>query len=110
MGDDGDRLYFIGSAVVPFDLFAACALGDFDVLRSMLAMQIDPNAANRHGWTGLMYAAYLGHDNVLNKLIDDPRTAVDTRGVVGSTALMWAARSAHESIVYFLLNVSTPAI
>ena len=63
---------------------------------------------NRGGWTPLMYAAYVGRDNILNMLLDaGARIDIQSKKVkLGSTALMLASYCATESIMYFLLQVS----
>ena len=56
------------------------------------------------GWTPLMYASYVGHDTIVNLLLD---TGVDpSRGTPsGLTPLMVAAGCGNESVCYFLLHV-----
>ncbi len=56
------------------------------------------------GWTPLMYASYVGHDTIVNLLLD---TGVDSsRGSHnGLTPLMVAAGCGNESVCYFLLHV-----
>ena len=57
------------------------------------------------GWTPLMYACYVGHDTVVNLLLDSG--AEPSRGTPsGLTPLMVAAGCGNESVCYFLLQVS----
>lgn len=58
------------------------------------------------GWTPLMYASYVGHDTIVNLLLDSGVEA--SRGTpTGLTPLMVAAGCGNESVCYFLLQVST---
>ena len=60
------------------------------------------------GWTPLMYASYVGHDTVVNLLLESGAdTSLGTDS--GLTALMVAAGCGNESICYFLLQV-TPSL
>ena len=53
-----------------------------------------------------MYAAYVGHDTVVNLLLDAGADAA--KGTPdGLTPLMVAAGCGNESVCYFLLHVST---
>ncbi len=56
------------------------------------------------GWTPLMYACYVGHDTVVNLLLDSGAEA--SRGTPsGLTPLMVASGCGNESVCYFLLQV-----
>lgn len=66
--------------------------------------QMDLNCKNRGSYTPLMYAAYIGHDNIVNLLLDacvDVNLANDK----GHTPLMLAASCGNESVCYFLREV-----
>lgn len=57
------------------------------------------------GWTALMYASYVGHDTVVNLLLDAGADAC--KGTPsGLTPLMVAAGCGNESVCYFLIQVS----
>ena len=58
------------------------------------------------GWTPLVYAAFLGHDTVVNLLLEAGKANGNERTTdgIGMTALMWASACNHESITYFLLQ------
>ena len=64
----------------------------------------DINRKNIGGWTALMYAAYIGHDNIVNLLLD-ANVRVNVRNNKGQTPLMLAASCGNESVAYFLLQV-----
>ena len=52
-----------------------------------------------------MYAAYVGHDTVVNLLLDsDANPSLGTPGNL--TPLMVAAGCGNESVCYFLIQVS----
>jgi len=56
------------------------------------------------GWTPLMYASYVGHDTIVNLLLDagvDP--SYSTPGNL--SPLMVAAGCGNESVCYFLIQV-----
>lgn len=63
------------------------------------------NHLNRGGWTALMYAAYVGRDNILNLLLEAGAKINIQSKKDGFTALMLASYCASESIMYFLLQV-----
>lgn len=59
---------------------------------------------NIGGWTPLMYASYIGHDNIANLLLE-AGVNVNATTAKGLTPLMLAASCGNESIAYFLLQV-----
>lgn len=59
---------------------------------------------NVGGWTPLMYASYIGHDNIANLLLE-AGVNVNATTSKGLTPLMLAASCGNESIAYFLLQV-----
>ena len=57
------------------------------------------------GWTPLMYASYVGHDTIVNLLLDagvKPSFSTPTH----LSPLMVAAGCGNESVCYFLIQVS----
>ncbi len=52
-----------------------------------------------------MYASYIGHDNIVNLLLD-AGAKVDIKSDKGTTALMLTASCGNESVAYFLIQVS----
>ncbi len=83
----------------------ACALGDFDRVRRLIAAGAAVNSINGGGWTPLTYACYVGHDVIVNYLLDECGVDVNMGCADGGTALLWASACGNESIVYFLLQV-----
>ena len=63
------------------------------------------NKQNCGGWTPLMYASYVGRDNILNLLLEAGAKTEISATKDGLTALMLASYCATESIMYFLLQV-----
>lgn len=66
--------------------------------------EVDLDGKNIGGWTPLMYASYIGHDNIANLLLE-ARVNVNSTTAKGLTPLMLAASCGNESIAYFLLQV-----
>lgn len=66
--------------------------------------EVDLDGKNIGGWTPLMYAAYIGHDNIVNLLLE-AGVNVNAATAKGLTPLMLAASCGNESIAYFLLQV-----
>lgn len=93
-----------GHERVPMDLHTACALGDYDCVRMLIAAGGSLDRQNAEGWTPLLYAAYVGHDTIVNLLLETGRCDANARARDGSTALMWACLSGCESVAYFLLS------
>jgi ankyrin repeat protein len=65
---------------------------------------VDLNRKNVGGWTALMYACYIGHDDVVNLLLD-AAVSVNVRNHKGQSPLILAASCGNESVAYFLLQV-----
>ncbi|PIK35534.1 putative ankyrin repeat and SAM domain-containing protein 3 isoform X1 [Apostichopus japonicus] len=87
---------------IPLDLHTAASLGDYDFVKELLARpDTDPNRKNRGEWTPLMYASYIGHDNIVNLLLD-AKVDVNIGTESGTTPLMLAASCGNESVAYFL--------
>lgn len=66
--------------------------------------EVDLDSKNIGGWTPLMYAAYIGHDNIANLLLE-AGVNVNATTPKGLTPLMLAASCGNESIAYFLFQV-----
>lgn len=75
-----------------------------DLVSFLFRREVDLNGKNIGGWTPLMYAAYIGHDNIANLLLE-AGVNVNATTAKGLTPLMLAASCGNESIAYFLLQV-----
>ncbi len=64
---------------------------------------VDINARNAYGWTALMHAARVGHEELVNLLLNHGAD-VNAQADDGWTALMRAAVKDHEAIVKILLR------
>lgn len=71
---------------------------------SRFRREVDLNGKNIGRWTPLMYASYIGHDNIVNLLLE-AGVNVNATTAKGLTPLMLAASCGNESIAYFLLQV-----
>lgn len=69
--------------------------------------EVNLDGKNIGGWSPLMYAAYIGHDNIVNLLLE-AGVNVNATTAKGLTPLMLAASCGNESIAYFLLQVRKP--
>ncbi|XP_043957592.1 ankyrin repeat and SAM domain-containing protein 3 [Gambusia affinis] len=100
----GDSLLRPEELDVPLDLHTACSIGQYDVVAECIKKrEADLDRKNLGGWTPLMYAAYIGHDNIANLLLE-AGVNVNAATPKGLTPLMLAASCGNESIAYFLLQ------
>ncbi|XP_060950671.1 ankyrin repeat and SAM domain-containing protein 3 isoform X1 [Limanda limanda] len=89
---------------VPLDLHTACSIGQYDVVaEGIKKREVNLDGKNIGGWTPLMYAAYIGHDNIANLLLE-AGVNINATTAKGLTPLMLAASCGNESIAYFLLQ------
>ncbi|KAL2078266.1 hypothetical protein ACEWY4_025951 [Coilia grayii] len=89
---------------VPLDLHTACSIGQYDVVAQCIRSgEVDLDHRNLGGWTPLMYAAYIGHDNIARLLLENG-VSVNAPTSRGLTPLMLAASCGNESIANFLLQ------
>ncbi|VDK89638.1 unnamed protein product [Onchocerca ochengi] len=87
----------------PYDVYTAASIGDTLVIEAQLKKGFDANRLNGSGWSLLMYAAYLGHEEVCVLLLNS-RALVDLCNVNGQTALMLAAKCGNLAIVQLLMR------
>merc|ERR1712226_394226 len=92
---------------ISLDLHTAASLGLYDAVRDLLTADGKEGSGhsvkNVGGWTPLMYASYIGHDTVLDLLLE---AGADVHGVnrKGRTALMLACCCGNEAAAYTLLQ------
>nr|XP_057917180.1 ankyrin repeat and SAM domain-containing protein 3 isoform X2 [Doryrhamphus excisus] len=100
----GESLVRAEELNVPLDLHTACSIGQYDVVTECIKRrEVDLDGRNVGGWTPLMYASYIGHDNIANLLLE-VGVNVNATTATGQTPLMLAASCGNESIAYFLLQ------
>ncbi|XP_061666389.1 ankyrin repeat and SAM domain-containing protein 3 [Syngnathoides biaculeatus] len=100
----GESLVSAEELDVPLDIHTACSIGQYDVVAKCIQRrEVDLNGKNVGGWTALMYASYIGHDNIANLLLE-AGVNVNATTAKGQTPLMLAASCGNESIAYFLLH------
>ncbi|EYC27805.1 hypothetical protein Y032_0008g194 [Ancylostoma ceylanicum] len=86
------------------DAHTAASIGDANVIQALIASKkFDPNEKNLSEWTPLLYAAYLGHHNVCQILIE-AGAKLDDCNRRGQTALMMAAACGNLQVVRLLLE------
>ncbi|VVC25686.1 Sterile alpha motif/pointed domain,Sterile alpha motif domain,Ankyrin repeat-containing domain,Ankyrin [Cinara cedri] len=78
------------------DLYTACTLNHPKVT-DLLSTNL--NKANKKGWTGLMYACYYGHENLVDRIINIDPTTLFAINNDKQTPLMIATMSGNTSIV-----------
>ncbi|EGD80772.1 hypothetical protein PTSG_11713 [Salpingoeca rosetta] len=89
----------------PFDIHAAAALGDCDGVQA--ALQEDKTAVSKRnwcGWTPLIYAAHMGHDSIVDILLDHGASPNETTADGKDSALLQAASMGKESVIDTLLQ------
>jgi ankyrin repeat protein len=88
------------------DFFEACALGDMPRAQELLAA--DPSLANQHsgdGFTGLGFACFFGHGDLVRHLLDhgaDPNLAASN--ALGVAPLHSAVTTGSKATVQLLLD------
>lgn len=72
-------------------LILAAYNGRLATVDALLRAGADPNRGDQRGNTALMGAIFKGEEAIVQRLLADPRTAVDVRNGAGQTAAMFAA-------------------
>ena len=110
----------------PLDVWTAASIGHYDFVKRIVENKVpicayshasaadsqpinnDLNARNKGGWTALMYAAYIGHDNIVNLLLAQDSIDVNLKsspsGQREVTALILASSCGNEAISTALLQ------
>ena len=78
-----------------------CELGDLEAVEIAIDNGVDVNAADALGSTGLMWALYNSHNNVVQVLLQQPE--IDVNKVDGDNALHFAViLDNHEGMAMLL--------
>ena len=87
-------------------LHVACRRGNFELVKSLLAMGADPSLATRQGRTALILAAENGFNEIVQHLLDGFATALNVNAcdAVGRTALYAACEGGKFPVVVCLLE------
>lgn len=84
-------------------LMYAVALGDADLVRTVLAKGADPNTSNKTGFTVLMFAASKGSAEVVKALLEKGAN-IDAEDKGKMTALLIAEKEGHPDVVQVLVD------
>ncbi|KAK2176456.1 hypothetical protein NP493_661g04006 [Ridgeia piscesae] len=89
---------------IPLDLHTAASIGQYDCVHTLITRgDVALNKKNKGGWTALMYASYIGHENIVTLLLK-AGVSVNVKSSKGQTPLMLAASCGNEGVAYFLLQ------
>ncbi|KAK0400043.1 hypothetical protein QR680_003321 [Steinernema hermaphroditum] len=88
------------------DILTASSVGAVDVVQDLISRGANAKKENVSKWTALMYAAYLGHDNVCEYILQVVPGCVNQKNAKGQTALMLAASCGNMSTVKSLVKKS----
>lgn len=80
-------------------LILAAYNGRLATVDALLRAGADPNRGDKRGNTALMGAIFKGEEAIVQRLLADPRTAVDTRNGAGQTAAMFAALFGKRAVI-----------
>ncbi|BFZ14431.1 hypothetical protein BsWGS_17470 [Bradybaena similaris] len=92
-------------APTALDIHTACSIGHYDWVRSII-LKGDNTALDRRnhgGWSPLMYACYIGHENIVSLLIN-AGCNMDMKNSRGHTPLMLAASCGNEGVARTLVR------
>ena len=85
-------------------LCEAAEEGSVSKCRQLLAVGSDVEEKDEDGFTPLLNAAYFGHNEVCELLLDMGKANIEETTTDGATALMGAATKGHASTVALLLS------
>jgi len=90
---------------VDMDVFWEDAVrrNDIEAVRDLLSRDIDPNARDRYGQTGLMLAAHAGHLAAVQLLIDSGAN-LNLTAKYGLSAVMLAVIAGHKEVAQALAH------
>ncbi|EIT77782.1 ankyrin repeat protein [Aspergillus oryzae 100-8] len=73
-------------------------------IEALLKRGVDLECTNERGWTPLIYAASLGHKDVVRLLLEKGADLDNDDHPYGRTPVIWAAMNGHEDVVGLLLE------
>ena len=85
-------------------LCKAAEKGSISRCRQLLAAGSDVEEKDEDGWTPLLNAAYFGHTEVCELLLEKGKANIEETESYGNTALNLAASKGHASTVALLLS------
>ncbi|XP_077966277.1 ankyrin repeat and SAM domain-containing protein 3-like isoform X1 [Styela clava] len=89
---------------ISLDLHTSASIGETELVQDILdRKQVKVNGLNRGGWSPLMYAAYMGHQETINLLVETGAD-INQRTPQGSTSLILAAMCGYDAVMPFLLQ------
>jgi ankyrin repeat protein len=87
----------------PGSLLQAAREGNLDRLKQSLARGADVNSRNTEGWTPLMIAVHLGHQEIIRALLEHEPSQVNARNHHGWTPLRFAVEMGDAETLKMLL-------
>ena len=84
--------------------FAACRKNNLQQLKNCLHSNVNVNAIDNHGYSGIHYVVQKGNYELLDALLEYPSIDVNSTSAKGYTALMWACRFERERMVDLLIS------
>lgn len=66
------------------------------IIRRIIETIKDVNATDKHGYTALIYAVKIGHNEAIEALLCNPRVDLNLQSADGYTALMYAVHYGHN--------------
>jgi hypothetical protein len=87
-------------------LYTYCRKGMLERARlvSQMLITADIESCTHNGWCALQIAAFSGHIDIVQWLVEDIKVNIDVKSPDGWYALMCAARNGHTNIVDYLLK------
>ena len=89
---------------IDITFFAACRRNNLQQLKYCLHSNVNVNAIDNHGVSGIHYVVQRGYYEHLDALLEHPRIDVNSTSAKGYTALMWACRFGEEGMVNLLIS------
>uniref|UniRef100_F7B9E2 SAM domain-containing protein n=1 Tax=Ciona intestinalis TaxID=7719 RepID=F7B9E2_CIOIN len=89
---------------IPLDIFTAASLGESEIVQEILDRKAARlNSVNRLGWSALMYASYMGHENTVHCLLDNSADP-NQRTPQGYSSIILASMCGNEHCIHVLIQ------